>query len=893
MQLQYSVPNIRFIGFLWGLSASLLFCITATAQFSDDRDADDAEFYEDYEELTEQGEYQRALDALERIIEETENRRYEKWIYRRAQLRFTVGRVDDAIADIESLAGDDLNTQVWWAVEAALMNRYRGNLERFDFWLRRANNTFQQYRRFYQNPSENLAATGHMLELIGENPKSILSQLYDPYIEARGRTLSAAAHVGAGDLALRAGGYDVAERYYLDALEKNDEYQPALEGLMEAYAKSNDGRVADVMERIQELNPNNFRVHKLRVRNHLDLGEVDKAMELIDKILSINPVETQFLAYKAAAHYLQYDEQAMDAVVEETLDFNPNCSTLFQTLGEVASRHYRFSEGLEFQEAALRLDPGNVAAREAYSLDLLRLGREEEGRRELERIFEEDPYSVATFNMLELMDTLETFSVIERDDFVLKLPASEEPIMADLALDLLDEAIAHYEEKYKVELHKPVLIEMFDDHDDFMVRSVGLPGSVGHMGICFGRLITMDAPSVRRRGSSNWRSVLWHEFLHVITLQKTENRMPRWLSEGISVYEERRYSEAFHNRLDPNHLAIIMQMGKPSFTELEYLFTKAPSPAHLMYGYFIAGEFVDFYVDEYGFDALLESLERIGNKEGTSDALVAASGLSATEIDAAFHTYLDDRLKPLFTLTEESSEKSGGVFEFLEEQFKVVDPQVQPYEPETPQFSENSPHAIAMRKAEIALEENNLERALESLEEAHAMFPDYPGADAPLKKMAEIYKIQEDREGFVSTLERIATSAPAELGATTELVRLHQEDENLEKVKTFAKWGIGIDPYNPLFHTALFDAEVATDEFERALDRIDLLLAVDPSNWVDYRFKKASLLAELNDAASAKREALELLESVPNYWNAQELLLDIADTPAEPEEATSSEESTT
>ena len=894
MQLQYSVPKYRLIRFLWGLAAVSLLSITATAQVSDDRDVDDAEFYEDYEELWEQGEYRRALTALEQIIDE-QPRRYDKWIYRRAKLRFAVGEVDAAIEDIESLAGDVQNPQVWWCVEAALMNRYRGNLDQYDSWLRRANALFQQHRRFYQNPSENLAATGHMLELLGENPKSVLDQLFNPYIEARGRTLSAAAHVGAGDLALRASGYNVAEKYYLDALEKNDVYQPALEGLMRAYMKSGDPRGSEVMERLLEINPNNPAVHELRVRAHLDLGEIDQAMPMIEKMLEINPVNSKFQAFKAAAYYLQFDDIAMNAVIEETLAFNPKCSILFQTLGEIASRHYRFTEGLEFQEAALALDPANVEAREAYSLDLLRLGREEEGRHQLDRIFAEDPYSVPTFNMLELMDTLETFAVVERGDFTLKLPESERPVMAELALDLLDEAIELYEAKYEVELHKPVLIEMFDNHDDFMVRSVGLPGSIGHMGICFGRLITMDAPSVRPRGSSNWRSVLWHEFLHVITLQKTNNRMPRWLSEGISVYEERTYSEAFHNRLDAEHLAIVTQHGKPSFTELEYLFTKAPSPAFLMYGYFMSGEFVDFYVQEYGFDALVETLTRIGDKEFTNDALVAAAGVTATELDAAFHAYLDKRLAPLYNLMEDggSDEESGGVLEFLQEQFQIIDQKAEPHTPENLElFSENSPHSIAIRKARIALEQEDAERALEALEEAYTLFPDYKGPDAPLKKMAEIYKLQEDRDGFRNTLERIALSSPSELGATTELVRLHREDGNMDRMMHFAKWGIGIDPYSPELHNAMLEALLAQNAYDDALERVDLLLAVDPSNWVGYRYEKASLLAKKDDIPSAKRETLELLESVPNYWNAQELLLELMENPVEFEVDSSEGEST-
>ena len=42
-----------------------------------------------------------------------------------------------------------------------------------------------------------------------------------------------------------------------------------------------------------------------------------------------------------------------------------------------------------------------------------------------------------------------------------------------------------------------------------------------------------------RAAGPHRRAVLWHEFTHVVTLTATKNKMPRWLSEGISVHEER------------------------------------------------------------------------------------------------------------------------------------------------------------------------------------------------------------------------------------------------------------------------------------------------------------------------------------------------------------------
>ena len=81
---------------------------------------------------------------------------------------------------------------------------------------------------------------------------------------------------------------------------------------------------------------------------------------------------------------------------------------------------------------------------------------------------------------------------------------------------------------------------MYPDHADFAVRTLGLPGMAGALGVCFGKLFVMDSPTARKPDRFNWGSTLWHEFTHVITLQMTDHKIPRWFSEGLSVYEERK-----------------------------------------------------------------------------------------------------------------------------------------------------------------------------------------------------------------------------------------------------------------------------------------------------------------------------------------------------------------
>ena len=85
------------------------------------------------------------------------------------------------------------------------------------------------------------------------------------------------------------------------------------------------------------------------------------------------------------------------------------------------------------------------------------------------------------------------------------------------------------------------------------MRTFGLPGADGLLGVCFGSVITANSPASQGEDPSNWEAVLWHEFCHVVTLSKTHNKMPRWLSEGISVYEEEQENPTWGDALNPRY----------------------------------------------------------------------------------------------------------------------------------------------------------------------------------------------------------------------------------------------------------------------------------------------------------------------------------------------------
>jgi len=64
-----------------------------------------------------------------------------------------------------------------------------------------------------------------------------------------------------------------------------------------------------------------------------------------------------------------------------------------------------------------------------------------------------------------------------------------------------------------IELKRPTIVEVFPEQKDFAVRTFGMPGNPGYLGVCFGRVVTANSPAAHTSHAVNWQAVLWHEFL--------------------------------------------------------------------------------------------------------------------------------------------------------------------------------------------------------------------------------------------------------------------------------------------------------------------------------------------------------------------------------------------
>src|SRR5262249_20158756 len=153
----------------------------------------------------------------------------------------------------------------------------------------------------------------------------------------------------------------------------------------------------------------------------LDEDRRDEAAGAVKSALAVNPSSLQALSLQAAMAYLDDRTSDFDALVTRVLAINPHFGDVYRVAAAQAARHYRFEGAVALNRKALTIDPGNVRAAADLGTDLLRTGDEASARALLDRVFKADPYDVVAYNLLGLLDTLESFQTSQSELVTLRL----------------------------------------------------------------------------------------------------------------------------------------------------------------------------------------------------------------------------------------------------------------------------------------------------------------------------------------------------------------------------------------------------------------------------------------------------------------------------------------
>jgi hypothetical protein len=239
--------------------------------------------------------------------------------------------------------------------------------------------------------------------------------------------------------------------------------------------------------------------------------------------------------------------------------------------------------------------------------------------------------------------------VLEGNGFTVRMTAKEAAAYGPRVLDLLESANEILGAKYGYLPTERVLVDFYPDQQDFAIRTLGIPGGLGILGACFGNVIAINSPGGAGAMGTNWESTLWHEYCHAITLGATHSRIPRWLTEGISVYEERNRDASCGHKMTPEFRRRILakEEGEPGLIPIEELsaaLTAFSEPGTIDFAYFQASLVVEYFLEEYGAKKLQQVLADL-RTNAAAEKVLAKRMATLDKLDAGFAEYAGERAR--------------------------------------------------------------------------------------------------------------------------------------------------------------------------------------------------------------------------------------------------------
>ncbi|MFN7914937.1 MAG: tetratricopeptide repeat protein [Vicinamibacterales bacterium] len=647
------------------------------------------------------------------------------------------------------------------------------------------------------------------------------------------------------------------------ALKEDPKWTPAMLGMARAVADMNPPEGVKLAEKALEVNPSFVEAYLFIASEAADAGHRDDARKAIQKALAVNPNSLDGHALMAALAYIEDKQPEFEENIQKVLALSPKYGEAYRKAGELASHNYRFDEAVTLVRKGLALDPQNAKALGDLGAHLLRTGDEQGARTALEQSFAIHGSDFVVKNLLDMMDRLDQFVTVREGDFVIRMDKSDAVVMQDEVVQLAKDAMASMSKRYQFTPKGPILIEIFPKHDDFAVRNVGLPGMIGALGACFGRVVTMDSPKARPPGDFQWAGTLWHELGHVITLQMSNQRVPRWLTEGISEYEEVIARPEWARGMDVDFAGLLNRGQTIKLAELNASFQ---DPRKIGLAYFQASLLVEHIVATYGDEGLHKILRAYGQGLETDEAMKAAIGVGLGDMQAAF----DARME----------QKYGRMRAALKEPAEGVNPAKMSLDEVKAYGAANPDNFIAQMALGVQLRKvGDFDGAIAAFRKAAALVPQQGGDDSPHALIADIELARRNNAGALQALQSLVDVDFNNIDAARRLAKLMADAGMTEPTRLQRVYSriVDIDPFDAEARTQLGRVLMKQSRAEDASRHFKAVVAMNPVDQASAHTDLAESYFQSGKRADARRQTLAALEVAPSYERAQDLLLKLAE----------------
>jgi cellulose synthase operon protein C len=627
-----------------------------------------------------------------------------------------------------------------------------------------------------------------------------------------------------------------AEGLFKEALMRDPNDAGAYLGLALVSADGFDDHAVERARKALALDPHLVAAHELLASIALEDSETEQAAREADAALSLANDALDAMAVHASIELLEDREPA--SWLDRIRAINPTYGEGYAIVAHHLVLHLRYREAIDYYRKAVAADPELWSARSQLGITLMRLGQDEEARAELVQCYAAGYRNEETVNSLRLLDSeAQNFVTFKDSTTILRLAKKEADLLYPYVLPELKRDIADYERKYHFKLPAPVQVELYPDHEDFAVRTLGMPG-LGALGVTFGEEVAMDSPSGRKPGDFHWAATLRHEMSHVFILTETDHRVPRWFTEGLAVHEETQASPEWGDPMTPAIILALRAKKLLPVADLDRGFVMPQYPAQVQVSYFEAGRICDFIQERWGVEKLNDIVHSYALRKSTREALEQNLGLAPEAFDKQFQAWLYASVGSTLAGFDEWHQRLAHLA----------------------QLSQEKQYGEVAREGEAVIR----------------LYPDYVYEQNAYELTAQADVAEQNAQAAVVVLRQYQARGGRQPETLKELARLEEDQGHLQEAAATLDRINYIDPaYDEELHRHLGGLWMEAKNYTGAIREYRAVLALNPLDKASAEFNLAQAYFAAGAHQQAEDAVLASLEVAPGYRPAQKLLLQI------------------
>ncbi len=624
---------------------------------------------------------------------------------------------------------------------------------------------------------------------------------------------------------------------FTEALELKKDDARALLGLAIVASESYEEKAVETAREALKQDPKLVEAQELLARMALEDGNETLAKEEADKAIAMSAEALNALAVRATIEWL--NDRPGTEWSDKILKINPVYGQAWALAAHFFVINRRYEEGILLYRKAIAMEPELWDAKAELGVNLMRLGRDKDAREFLEDAYSHEYKSASVVNTLTLMDSYKNFVRYQTPVTDVRLHKKEAELLKPFFETELLRAIATYEKKYKMKLPNAVRLEVYPDHDDFAVRTMGLPG-LGALGVTFGTVVAMDSPSGRKPGTFHWASTLWHELNHVFVLTATEHRVPRWFAEGMAMHEETAGNPEWGDRLDPGAIDAIKKKKLLPIATLDRGFVRPSYPNQVTVSFFQAGKICDYIKERWGFEKLLEMMRGFAARKTTVVVVEEALKMKPEDFDKDFMVWLDKQVG-----------KTVAGYDEWRKNLKII--------------ADN-------------FKEKQYDEVIKKSKAIRDLYPDYVEAGNIYEFLADSYTEKGDKAAAAKELLAYAKIGGRNPATLKRLGKLLEEQGNpKEAAAAYERINYVYPVQDEELHTRLGLLWLELKEPSKAVLEFSAAVASKPMDPTVAYFNLAKAFRAAGRKDEARDNLLSALESAPGFKPAQKMLLELTD----------------